>query len=229
MVANPLPAASDRARVFVVDDHRLFLDGLIRALNTTNEFCVVGSANEVETAQQQLAGLCPDILIVDLMMPGQSGMELIQAAVKNRLATHVIACSGTSNRHSVAAAIASGARCFFEKSGSFEALLDTLREVNQGGAPMGELERSTLREVVAGRINAARYSAKELEILRGLANEESPKTLAAKLGLSVSAIYKTKQRLLAQTNSKSVVLLAIQLGVIPVDGWGPKQDLHDQC
>lgn len=219
-VSTPPQAAESgsKPRLFVVDDHALFAEALINALQATNEFEIVGMANDAASARQQLPAARPDILLVDLMMPGESGLELIQYAVSNQLATHVIACSGTSNRHSVAAGIACGARCFFGKTSTFEVLLNTLREVIKGQAPMGEFERTALREMVAGKISAGRFSPRELEILRYLANNECPKEIGEKVGLSVSAVYKTKNRLLAQANVDNIFLLALQLGIAPSDG-----------
>lgn len=152
------------------------------------------------------------------MMPGESGLELIQHVTKNRLAQHVVACSGTSNPQSVAAAISYGARCFFEKTSSTDVLLETLREVVKGSAPMGTLERNALREIVAGGRGVKSFSSKDLEILRYLANNMSPKEVGEKVGLSLSAVYKAKTRMLEQAKAQNIFALAAQLGIRTAEG-----------
>lgn len=203
-----------QTRIFIVDDHQLFVDALTHCLNACDEFSVVGTATNAAKAREQLPELRPDILLVDLMMPGESGLELIRHVAQNELARHVIACSGTSNHHSVAAAISYGARCFFEKTGSADELVVTLQGVLRGTAPMGELERNALREMVAGGTDVKNFSAQNLEILRHLANNLSPKEISERVGLSLSAVYKAKTRMLEQAKAKNVFSLAAQLGIL---------------
>jgi len=121
-------------RVLVVDDHPLYREGLVMALDTMDQVEVVGQAADGTTAVEMATSLAPDVVIMDLHLPGMSGVEATRQLLACRPDTGVLVLTMLEGDESLFAAMRAGARGYVLK-----------------GADRGEIERA-LRTVAAGEV-----------------------------------------------------------------------------
>ncbi len=193
--AEPESGAKISYRVFVVDDHPIFSDVLAELLNQSGDFVVAGSASNGEEALTRLATLEVDILLLDLMLPGISGLEVLERLRGIDFAAKTVVYSGVATDESIAAAFAQGVSAFIEKSAGVDELLTSLRSVMKGEFPMNSRMSSVLRAVVRQRTARKDLAPSDLLILRRLALRHTAKEIADELGMSASAVYKARTRI----------------------------------
>lgn len=194
-VVEPEGGAKRPHRVFVVDDHPIFSDVLAELLNQSGDFAVVGSASSGEEALARLEALPVDILLLDLMLPGISGLEVLERLRGRDGVMRTVVYSGMATDESIAAAFAQGVSAFIEKSAGVEELLASLRAVVRGEFPMNARMSGVLRAVVRQRMARKDLAASDLLILRRLALRHTAKEIADELGMSASAVYKARTRI----------------------------------
>lgn len=182
-------------RVFVVDDHPIITAVLTDLLQQSEDFEVVGSADTGEEALARLATLPVDILLLDLLLPGISGLELLQRLPKGSAAPRTVIYTGSGTDDSIAAAFAHGVSAFLEKSASVEELLASLRAVVRGEFPLNSRLSGVLRTLVRQQQPRRELGALDLQVLRKLALHHSTKEIAHELGLSTSGVYKARTRI----------------------------------
>jgi DNA-binding SARP family transcriptional activator len=125
----PAPAG---LRVVVVDDHPLFRTGLRAALETGTEITVVGEAGDAEEAVAVVAATSPDVVVLDLHLPGASGVEIAA-----RLHVPVLMMTMSGAEEDIVAALRAGARGYMLKAAGRTELLHAVRTVAAGGAAFG--------------------------------------------------------------------------------------------
>jgi DNA-binding NarL/FixJ family response regulator len=127
----------DPVRLFVVDDHTLFRDGLRALFNSIEDIDVVGEAASGEQAVEQVALLDPDIVLIDIQIPGVNGIEATRRIVARRPETGVIVVTMLEDKDSVFAAMRAGARGYILKGADQEEMLRAIRSVARGEALFG--------------------------------------------------------------------------------------------
>jgi DNA-binding NarL/FixJ family response regulator len=127
----------DRLRVLVADDHPLFREGLAAALGNQPEIELVGEAADGPTAVAQALALQPDIVLMDIQMPGLSGIEATRRIVHASPHIGVIMLTMAADDDSVFAAMRAGARGYILKGADKAELLRTLEAVARGEALFG--------------------------------------------------------------------------------------------
>ena len=124
-------------RVLIVDDHPVFRDGLAGLLATVPGVEVVGSAGSAEEALADLARTVPDVVLMDINLPGVSGVEATRRALQVAPATAVLVISMVDDDDSVFAALAAGARGYVLKGATAAEITAALATVAAGGAVFG--------------------------------------------------------------------------------------------
>jgi len=175
--------APGRVRVFVVDDHRLFLSGVQTELG--GEFDLVGSAGDVESAIAGIVASRPDVVLLDVHMPGGGGRAVLEAVHRSAPDVRFLALSVSDAPEDVIAVIRAGARGYVTKSISPADLRSAIRRIHDGDAvfsprlagfvldafaqtPVGpggapdELDQLTPREREVLRLIARGYAYKEV-------------------------------------------------------------------
>lgn len=199
---NPSQPAAP-ARVFIVDDHSMITTVLVEVINSCSDFVSVGVANDAETALGFLRANPVDILLVDLRLPGMSGIELIHLLQREDINPYVVVCSGVGTDQAIEAAFSAGAQCFVEKTAPVEELIGNLRAVMRGEFPLSDRAARVLRETVRKRSSVKAIAPQDLGIMRRLASGMKPKDVAQELDLSCSGVYKAHRRLMIRTGSAS--------------------------
>ena len=223
------PVTKPLIRIFLVDDHPIFAEVLGEMLNRSGDFTVVGTANDGETALKRLAGLAVDIVIVDLMLPGMGGLELLEALRANKYKAKLVMCSGLGTDSLIMESFALGVTAFIEKTMAVEELFSTLRSVAAGNYPLSSRTSGLLRDIVRDRAACKPVAAGDILFLRRLAMGHTLKQIAVELGISASGAYKTRSRIKSRMNIKGPTGFfhaAMNLGLVypsmvSVDPVGP--------
>ena len=121
-----------KIKILVVDDHPLARFGVINQLKTSDDFVVVGEAEDGEDAIAKTKALAPDLVIMDIFMPGISGIEATKLLKKKFPSTRVLVLTGFENEDYVYQIIRSGAGGYVLKSVEKEELIDAIRAVMRG-------------------------------------------------------------------------------------------------
>jgi DNA-binding NarL/FixJ family response regulator len=201
-------------RVLIADDHRLIAEGIKRSLEGTGEFDVVA---EAETGAQVLPLIRrsrPDIVLLDLRMPGSDGLTTLEQIRREHPAVKVVVLSASTDQQVIQAALAKGASAYVIKSVNPADLAATLRQVMDGsvfhavGLPASELPSGAADLGLTGR-EVAILNA----VARGLSNAAIGKELFVAeqtVKFHLTNIY----RKLDAANRTEAVRLAYQRGII---------------
>lgn len=176
-------------RVLIVDDHLVVREGLRLILEAEEGFEVVGEAADGAAAVSQTEQLAPDVVLMDLRMPGMDGLEALERIRADSPDTAVVVLTTFNEDLLMARALAGGARGYLLKDASREALIDSLRAAARGEMLLRpELVERLLRVSQASKQDAAGaagpLSARELEVIEAVARGERNKEIAARLGIS---------------------------------------------
>lgn len=179
-------------RVFVVDDHAIFLSGLRSELGRSFE--IVGEATDVDEAIDAIRTIKPDVVLVDVHMPGGGGAAIVAAIVKDRPEVRFLALSVSDAAEDVIAVIRAGARGYVTKSISPADLAAAIRRIHDGDAVFSPRLAGFVLDAFAGDATVIadpeldQLTTREKEVLRLIARGYSYKEVAKQLSLSVKTI-----------------------------------------
>ncbi|MGQ9918209.1 MAG: response regulator [Bryobacteraceae bacterium] len=209
--------------ILLVDDHQILRDGLRTMLEATGEFHVVGEAETGGQAVALAARLRPQLVVMDLSLPGMNGIEATVELLRESPDSRVVILSMYDDQSSVVQAMRSGARGFVLKKASQADLLAALRTVARGGTYLSpEVSDKFLECVRKGDFSRRKSSVlsvltpRELQVARLIAEGKSSKEIAAALNLSLETIRgyrKSLMRKLGVNNVAALTQLAIAEGL----------------
>src|SRR3990170_6421053 len=159
-------------RILIVDDHPVTREGLHAALDLENDVVIVGEAESGEDAVEKAGQLTPDVVFMDVRMPGMGGIEATRAIRKASPETRVILFTVDESRASISEAIQAGVSGYLLKDASAEELVDAARKAMEGkGVIHPQLTRAFIEEVqlTDDRPDAKPLSRREKEILQKVA------------------------------------------------------------
>jgi len=188
--------------VLIVDDHPIFRDGLAGLLATLPGIELTGTAGTAEEALTALAQNAPDVVLMDINLPGASGVEATRQATQIAPATAVLVVTMVDDDDSVFAALAAGARGYVLKGASGDEIAAALRTVAAGGAVFGAgIATRLLATAPAPHPGTAlpphdELTAREREVLSLLADGASNRHIARSLGVSLKTVQNHVSRIL---------------------------------
>jgi DNA-binding NarL/FixJ family response regulator len=133
-----MPSSKHTIRIAVADDHAMFRDGLRLLLNASRDLTVVGEAASGDDCLKLLTKVKPDVLLLDLRMPGMDSLEVLEQIKLHSIPTQVIALSDVKNNREVASAMRRGARGIVQKQSTGQALIKIIRRVHSGEISLDE-------------------------------------------------------------------------------------------
>jgi DNA-binding NarL/FixJ family response regulator len=222
-------------RVLVAEDQKVVRDGLVALLRMMPTIEVVGAAVDGDDAVRQALALGPDVVLMDLHMPGCDGVEATRRLARARPGVHVVVLTSYSDDASVLAALRAGARGFLTKDAGAADILDAVSAVSQGKALLDPgIQRRLVEVIVSGAIPegpgaGARWTGawpdsagsggltrREAEVLAEIAAGLSNGEIAAKLFISDTTVKTHVNHLLVKTGMRDraqLVGYAYRLGL----------------
>ena len=179
-------------RVVIVDDHALFRAGVRAELEGLVE--IVGEAGGVEEAVQLVLSAKPDVVLLDVHMPGGGGVEVIEQVTRSDPGARFLALSVSDAAEDVIAVIRAGARGYVTKAISGPELADAIGRVREGDAVFSPRLAGFVLDAFAGALPADvdpeldQLTAREREVLRHIARGYMYKEIALRLGISVKTV-----------------------------------------
>ena len=174
---------NDRVSVLLVDDHALVRAGLAALLEASGSVRVVGQCADGSEAAAAVASLQPDVVLMDLSMPGMDGVSATREVLSIRPGTPVVILTSFSEQPRVRGAIDAGASGFMLKDSEPEALVAGVLAAARGEAPLDARVTKALLPT-AGRSEGDRLSPREREILDLVSQGMANKQIARALGIA---------------------------------------------
>ncbi|MBD0675852.1 DNA-binding response regulator [Streptomyces sp. CBMA156] len=218
------PTTDRPVRVMVVDDHPMWRDAVSRDLAEAG-LDVVATAGDGEEAVRRARACTPQVVVMDLNLPGLSGAEACRQVVAQDPAVRVLVLSASGEHQDVLEAVKSGATGYLVKSAGREELLDAVRRTAVGdavftpglaGLVLGEFRRLAAEPAPASAPAAPRLTARETEVLRLVAKGLSYRQIADRLVLSHRTVQNHVQNTLGKLqlhNRVELVRYAIEQGL----------------
>lgn len=201
-------------RILIADDHRIMREGLRALLGKQDAFLVVGESEDGRKAVEMAARLRPDIVIMDLTMPGLNGIEATRQIVAANPEVKVIALSIHSDRRFVRQMFEAGASGYLLKEGAFEELARAIREVADGNAFVSPGIAGVLIDDVVGRMadketpaGIRGLSGREREVLQLLAEGKTTKEIAGILQVGAKTVETHRRQIMLKLQLDSVAEL----------------------
>ncbi len=215
----------DCIRVLVVDDHAIIRRGLRAVLELVPDIEVVGEAEDGQRALALNESLHPDVIIMDLMMPGMDGIECIKAVKAGSPQARILVLTNFAGEDMVFPAIKAGAMGYQLKDSTPETLVQAIRQVHRGESALHPLiARKVLDELHATaerKLTLEPLTQRELEVLRLIAQGNENKDIADRLVISEATVRTHVSNILNKLHLASrtqAALYALREGLAGQDG-----------
>lgn len=212
-----------RIRLAVVDDHALFRAGLISLLNEISEFQVVGEAGSGAAALEMIQSKRPEVLLLDVNMPGMSGVEVVRALreLPAEAQPRILMLTISKSEEDLIGAIAAGADGYLLKSAEPDELRRAIMLVHQGLSVLSpQITRQVMRAVAQGELGGGAesgLSGREMEVLACLSQGKTTTQIANELFISENTVKTHVRHILEKleaSNRAEAVSKATQMGLI---------------
>jgi len=217
----PLPTAPHKTRVLIADDHALVREGIRKVLAFGTDIEPIGEAGTASEVLSRLQHDDIDLVLLDLLMPGSSDVDLIERIVAVHPTLPVLVLTMHADPHIALRALQAGAKGYLTKDISPELLIDAVHHVAAGRDYVDpSLSGALLRSLTAARQESnaiAELSARERQVLVALVQGRSLIDIAAALGLAANTVSTYKARLmdkLGQESLSDLVRFAMTNGLV---------------
>jgi DNA-binding NarL/FixJ family response regulator len=206
-------------RVLLVDDHAVVRAGYRTLLDGTPDIEVVAEAERGEEACQRYAELHPDLVVMDLSLPGIGGLEAIRRIIARDSEAAILVFSMHDDTAFVEKALTAGARGYITKNSAAEIMVDAIRSIAAGDA---YIDRELAKNLAMQRAGGSRevfacLTTREFQIFNLLAHGLTPTETASELALSYKTVANYTTQIKSKLNVKTtteLVHLAIRHGII---------------
>jgi DNA-binding NarL/FixJ family response regulator len=171
-------------RVVVVDDHAVVRAGLVAILASARDVECVGTAGDGTSALQLVERLGPDVVLLDISMPGGGGVSVIRELRRTGRPVRILVLTSYSDPDLVVDVVQAGADGYLLKENQAEAILDAVRAVAAGGAPIDPTVAPSLLAEVRGRAPGDVLTEREREVLELVREGNQNKSIARRLQIS---------------------------------------------
>jgi len=188
-------------RIVVADDHAIVREGLKQILGAQADFQVVAEASDGHEALKRVRELEFDVLLLDMSMPGKSGVELIKQVRAEKPKLRILVLTMHEEHQYAVRAIRAGASGYLTKEGASAQLVTAIRKVASGGAYISAEVAEQLALNAMPDATAApheRLSDREFQVFRMIAEGKSVSEIADRLNLSVKTVSTHKANVLAK-------------------------------
>jgi DNA-binding NarL/FixJ family response regulator len=204
-------------RVLVVDDHPVVREGLVAVLEDAVDLEVAGTAGSAEQAIEAVGRLRPDVILLDLELPGMDGTAAIPRLSAVAPETRVIAFTAYDTEERVLSTLEAGARGYLLKGAPADEIIRAIREVHAGGSHLAARVAPKVMAAAGPRRRRGGLTAREREVLRLVAGGRSSKQIARALSVTertvkfhITSIFNK----LGAENRAQAVALATRRGLL---------------
>jgi DNA-binding NarL/FixJ family response regulator len=199
-------------RVLIVEDHKIMRDGIKALLERSSEFTVVGDAETGTEAIQICIEVHPDIVLMDIGLPGLNGVDSTAELLRHCPSTRVIMLSMYDDEDSVVSSIRAGARGYVVKQASSAELLDALRAVARGSSYLSpHVSERLLSRIRRGEAETlgrhpllAQLTPREFQVLGLIIEGKASKEIAVILNLGVETVRSYRKTMMKKLNVNNV-------------------------
>jgi DNA-binding NarL/FixJ family response regulator len=210
---------SEVIRILLVDDHAVVREGLRALLEQQPDLRIVAEASDGSSALRSVMGESPDVVVLDMKMPGATAVETIKAIRLQRPRTQVLVFTSYAEDNQVRDALAAGATGYLLKDAMADDLVRAVREVNAGRAWLHpQAQRQMLEWMRRPPSQMDRLTARERSVLVLLAKGQNNKQIARTLGLSAGTVKGYVSQVLEKlgvADRTQAALLAHKEGIAP--------------
>lgn len=203
-------AKHNKTTVFIVDDHEIVIKGIETFLESKTGYRIVGHATDGETAIEQIKSLEPDIVILDISMPGLSGIDIVLALREAGVSSKIVAYTMSSGKENILRMFNAGISGYVLKGEPLEDLMDALKSAESNSSYYAKIVEETirehLRELELGHTDQglANLSKREKEVLPLLADGKSIDEIADTLFISRKTVESHKYNIMEKLNVSSI-------------------------
>lgn len=217
---------NDKIKIFIVDDHPLLLEGMQLIINKQTDYHVCGSASSIQETLQTIVSCHPDILVADMQIKDENGIELIHEVKKVLPHIKILMISMHNQPYYIEKSFQAGANGYIVKSESSDYLVKAIQMVYSGKIYMSpEVESKLLNQVMehntqySSSLNVDQLTARERELFELIGKGKNTKEIANRLNISPRTVDAHKENIkkkLNQCSMKDVLELAIEWSKINV-------------
>ncbi|HNY01337.1 MAG TPA: response regulator transcription factor [Bacteroidales bacterium] len=192
--------------IFIVDDHAIVREGLAKLIDFEKDIKVVGMASDSAQALKMITNQKMDVIILDISMPGRSGLDIIKDIKTARPGVYIIILSMYQEERFAIRAFKSGASGYITKDMATEEIVNAIRKVQSGGKYISARFAETLVNEMSSPselLPHERLSDREFEVMCMLASGKTVSTIAKELFLSDHTISTYRRRILDKMNLKN--------------------------
>lgn len=217
----------DQITVLVVDDHSLVREGVVTMLSSFEDFKIIGDAESGDDAVKLAINNAPDVILMDINMPGMNGIETSKKILAELPTTRIIILSMEVTQDYISEAIKAGVAGYLAKDTKKDILAESIRKVMQGEQYFGQkisqvIFKGFYKQSRGERIASENkdLSKREVEVLRQIASGMSNREIAEKLFISIRTVDAHRNHIMQKLNLKStaeLVKYAIREKIIDLD------------
>ena len=215
-----------RTTIVLADDHHIVRRGLRTLLEAEGEFAVIGEEADGLKVVALIERLRPDVLLLDVQMPGLNGLEITRQIVQRALKTRVIILSMHANETYVREALRYGAHGYVLKDADPSEMVEAVRDVSAGRRYLSRALSERAIDAYAEKAQAAPADAydmlttREREVLHLAAESSSTSEIAARLGISPRTVETHRENLMRKLGLLSqtdLIRYALRRGILPME------------
>jgi DNA-binding NarL/FixJ family response regulator len=204
----------EKIKIILVDDHRMFRDGVKSVLSDEENIELVGEVGNAKDLYELLKTTNPDVIITDISMPDISGIELSKYVSENYPEINILILSMHSNEEFITKSLAAGANGYLPKDTSMDELLEAINVIYKGENYFNKNISDTLLKSLISKSKPSKENTKngtltkrEREIISHVVEGFSNKEIAGKLFISIRTVDSHKNNIMQKLNLKSSVEL----------------------
>lgn len=216
----------DKIKVLIVDDHAILRDSMRALFGSYDDVEIIGEASDGEQALDKAQKLTPDVIVMDLALPGMGGLETIRRIVNRNPKARVLVLTQYCDREHVISSIKAGASGYIPKQASGTEVLSAIRTVHRGEYFLFPSAASTLiHDYLLHQSEDEPYdrlTSREREVLRMVVEGQTSRQIADCLSISLKTVLIHRDRMmkkLALHNRTELIKYAIRKGLVEMDEW----------
>ncbi|HAH57563.1 MAG: response regulator transcription factor [Lentimicrobiaceae bacterium] len=199
-------------KLLIIEDHPLVVEGFKNLIDSRDDFSLCGIAGNAEDALLLLKSCLPDIVLLDIMLPGMTGLELIDILQKDYPKSKVLVVSTYSQRYYVEAMLEKGAKGYLLKNAGNDEIIEAITSVYYDQTYLSHEIAFSLRKNAGQPIS---LSHREIEVLKLVADGLTNKEIAEKLFISPLTVDSHRKNMIAKLearNTASLIKIAVENG-----------------